>query len=221
MLRRIFRLLPLDLRTKKYLKYFYFRSMAALGLERFPALNNLDRKMLAYLPQRGGVFVEAGANDGVSQSNTWFLEAYRGWTGLLVEPVPELASLARRFRRAPVENVALGAPEQDGSTLVLVEADLMTTAFRSGGSSGRQISVPVRSLSALLDEHRITAIDFFSLDVEGFEIPVLKGLDLDRHAPKYMLIETGNVTAVAELLGPRYRLREALSGHDYLFERIS
>ena len=222
MLRRVFRWLPLTARTKKHLKYCYFRTMAVLGIERFPALNDLDRKMLAYLPRRGGVFVEAGANDGVSQSNTWFFEAYRGWSGLLIEPVPELAGLARRFRRAPVENVALGPADQDGAMLELAEADLMTGVYRgaSGEGQARRISVPMRPLSTLLDEHGISSIDFFSLDVEGYEIEVLKGLNLDRHAPQFILIETGNFEAVKAWLGSHYRFREALSGHDYLFERL-
>ena len=33
-----------------------------------------------------GVFVEAGAVDGVTNSNTLFFERYLGWSGLLVEP---------------------------------------------------------------------------------------------------------------------------------------
>jgi len=220
MFRQIFRLLPLDAHRKKYLKYFYFKGMAAIGFERFPALNALDRKMLAYLPQKGGTFVEAGANDGVSQSNTWFLETYRGWSGLLIEPVPELAHLARRFRRSPVVNVALGPKDEDGSTLDLIEADLMTRVDR-GTESGtaRRISVVMRPLSALLDEYAIRSIDFLSLDVEGFELVALRGLDLDRHTPEFILVETGDVTAVQGLLGNAYDYLEALSGHDHLFRR--
>ncbi|XP_069947625.1 uncharacterized protein [Cherax quadricarinatus] len=38
--------------------------------------------------QEGGVFVEVGAQDGVWLSNTWWLEAARGWRGLLVEADP-------------------------------------------------------------------------------------------------------------------------------------
>lgn len=217
MLRRLFRLLPLRPRTKKHLKFIYFRSMAALGIDEFPALNAIDRKMLAYLPQHGGVFVEAGANDGISQSNTWYLEAYRGWSGLLIEPVPELAALARRFRRAPVANVALGPA--DGATITLRLADL-TTAAETGpprNGSDRRITVPVRALSSLLDEHAIAAVDFFSLDVEGYEIPVLQGLDLARHRPKFILVETADFPGVRDLLAPKYEFVGVLSEHDYLF----
>ena len=47
----------------------------------------------------GGVFVDIGAYDGRTGSNTLFFERERGWTGLLVEPVPDMAiPLARRSR---------------------------------------------------------------------------------------------------------------------------
>jgi len=76
----------------------------AVGSARYSrmALNRIDRKLERHLDFDGGVFVEAGANDGVTQSNTYYFEKFRGWTGLLVEPEPALAAACRRNRRAPV-----------------------------------------------------------------------------------------------------------------------
>src|SRR4051812_7716391 len=37
-----------------------------------------------------GFFVEAGANDGLEQSNTYWLERFHGWRGVLVEAIPAL-----------------------------------------------------------------------------------------------------------------------------------
>jgi FkbM family methyltransferase len=222
MIRKIFQLLPFDLRTKKFLKFAYFKTAAMFGVEQFPALNGLDRKMLPYLPQRGGVFIEVGANDGVSQSNTWFLETYRDWRGLLIEPLPDLAALAKKFRKTPVANVALGSMEADGSSLDLISSDLVTKVD-SGASagSGKRVTVPVRALSRLLDEHGIMAVDFFSLDVEGYELPVLQGIDFNRHLPQFILVETSKFDEVSAFLQDRYELREKLSYHDYLFQARS
>ena len=217
MIRKLFKLLPFDLRTKKHLKFAYFKTAALLGIEQFPALNELDRKLLRYLPKRGGTFIEVGANDGVSQSNTWFLENYRGWSGLLIEPMPDLAAMAKKFRRAPVANVALGPTEMEGKTIELVPSDLVTRVASDSGNDARRISVPVRALSSLLDEHRLGAVDLFSLDVEGYEVEVLRGLDFSRHAPRFILVETAKPDEVAALLGGKYELREKFSYHDYLF----
>lgn len=51
------------------------------------SLNGLDEKLAPYLNFKGGIFIEAGANNGIRQSNTYYLEAVRGWKGILVEPV--------------------------------------------------------------------------------------------------------------------------------------
>jgi hypothetical protein len=61
-----------------------------------------------------------------------------------------------------------------------------------------------------------------SLDVEGFEAQVLAGLDFDRHAPRYLLVEQRDracSAAVAQLLAGRYRRCEQLSPHDVLYAR--
>jgi hypothetical protein len=50
------------------------------------ALNGLDDRLEAFIPRGVGYYVELGANDGIAQSNTYWLEAERGWSGLLIEP---------------------------------------------------------------------------------------------------------------------------------------
>ena len=52
-----------------------------------PALHGMDVKLDTILDKDGGFFIEAGANDGFTQSNTYWLERFRGWHGLLVEPM--------------------------------------------------------------------------------------------------------------------------------------
>ncbi|HEV2761676.1 MAG TPA: FkbM family methyltransferase, partial [Pyrinomonadaceae bacterium] len=83
--------------------------------------------------------------------------------------------------------------------------------------------VPARTLTSVLDEAGAPAVDFLSLDVEGFELGVLRGLDFDRHEPAAMLIECQTAEArdaVNEYLARRgYALEAKLTRHDYLFTR--
>ena len=59
-------------------------------------------------PRDRGYFVEAGANDGHLQSNTYYFERFKGWTGVLIEPIPELYNRCVRERpRSRVLNYAL------------------------------------------------------------------------------------------------------------------
>jgi FkbM family methyltransferase len=198
-------------------------------------LNGLDRKIIPYLPKSGGFFVEAGANDGIRQSNTYYLEKRRGWTGLLVEPIPRLAAKCRDNRRnSIVEECVLVAPENIGQEIEIVDLDLMT-AVVSGFSDvtemlkrislaervqkieSNKISVMSNSLNSLLELHQRYDIDLLSLDVEGFELEVLKGLDLKRFSVSVILIETTNLHLVQLALGDDYFLAQQFSHHDYVF----
>jgi FkbM family methyltransferase len=207
-----------------------------------PALYDMDAKLEQYLGFDGGFFVEAGANDGYDQSNTYYLERVRGWRGLLVEPVPFLLREAVRERpRSRVVGCALVAPDYTEPTVRLRYGGLMTTLAGARGSEEadrawvqpahafvqeepeHELVAPARTLSSLLDEAGAPPVDLLSLDVEGFEPQVLAGLDLDRHAPRFMLIEVGGVedrrAQVEAVLGDRYEPVVELSEFDVLYRR--
>ena len=63
----------------------YFRKTTNIG---YFGLNKIDHFLEEYFPHRNGYFVELGANDGMSQSNTLFLEKYKNFRGVLIEPFP-------------------------------------------------------------------------------------------------------------------------------------
>jgi FkbM family methyltransferase len=207
----------------------------------YTALYGMDRKLEKYLNFRGGTFIEAGANDGIAQSNSYFLENKYGWKGLLVEPVPKYYRMCQQARRAHTVNCGLGPFEKDGEELEILSGGLMSLpvtidekllrgrsvrqhasigAREFGGVAPELVKTRVRALSNVLDELAIKQVDFFSLDVEGFELEVLKGLDFTRHAPRFLLIETEQLAEVTGFLGARYTMIEALSHHDFLFRLV-
>ena len=55
--------------------------------KKYFGLNQIDKKIENYLNYDNGFYVELGANDGIQQSNTFFFEKYRGWKGVLIEPI--------------------------------------------------------------------------------------------------------------------------------------
>ena len=206
----------------------------------YTALYGMDRRLEKYLDFHGGTFIEAGANDGIAQSNSYFLENKFGWRGVLVEPVPKYYDMCCRARRAQVVNCGLGSFERDGDELDMLAGGLMSlplsvdekllhgrsvrqhAAFGArefGGAGPELVRTRIRALSNVLDEQGVQQVDFFSLDVEGFELEVLKGLDFTRHAPRFLLIETEQLAEVTAFLGSRYRMIDTLSHHDYLFRR--
>ena len=74
-------------------------------------------------------------------------------------------------------------------------------------------------LSQLLKDSQAPAtIDFLSLDVEGAEKEVLRGIDHNQYRFKYMLIECRDFDALKTYLQSiGYDFKEKLSHHDYLF----
>jgi FkbM family methyltransferase len=139
-----------------------------------------------------GVFVEVGANHPTLMSQTWHLEQ-QGWSGVLVEPNPELCELLRARRpRSRTFQVAAGNPEQTVEIdLLMGVSDLCSTLAPVLNSplSGAKVRVELRTLDSILAETKIERIDFLSIDVEGMELEVLRGFNLEKYAPRLILLE--------------------------------
>jgi FkbM family methyltransferase len=197
------------------------------------ALNDLDHKMKKYLDFENGTFIEAGGNDGLSQSNSYWFERFRGWRGILVEPVPDQAELCRRNRpQAEVINAALVADPSITSVRIKAarlmafipgtrsqaeeEAHLELAVEVQQLAEVSEIEVPAVTLASILDAHPGRKVDFLSLDVEGYEIPVLEGMAPERNRPKLILVETKNLEGALDALKGHYQAIDQLSYHDYL-----
>jgi FkbM family methyltransferase len=206
----------------------------AVGSQRFshPAFFGMDRRLAELMP-KGGTFLEAGAHDGYTQSNTYYLERFLGCHGVLVEPIPELYRKCERRRlRSQVFKCALAGPDGPES-LMIHFGDLMSTvndaSYAQGGLAvaGRQrysIEVPARTLSSVLTEAGVEHVDAMILDLEGHEVEALSGLDLERHAPRFLMLETSDGEAGGRakfdpVLESHFSFREMASDYDLLYER--
>jgi FkbM family methyltransferase len=201
------------------------------------ALNDLDLKLATHLNFRNGYFIEAGANDGLSQSNTAFFERYLGWRGLLIEPIPSLAAKCRVNRpKATIEQCALVAADYNERVVDIRYCNLMSVVNGARGSaeadqahieSGLQflapgeetytVSVPARTLQEVMHQHGVSHVDLLSLDVEGYEAEVLRGVDFAVVTPRYILVEANDPDSIEAVLGRRYELIAVLSHHDRLY----
>jgi len=174
--------------------------------------NELKEAFFAHA--RFGYFVEVGANAPCDLSQTRHLEQL-GWHGVLVEPQPELAAALRRQRLAKVYATACGSPQQAGRMMLLhlagIHSSLDPYLNISTISPQGAIEVPVMTLDEiLLDAGAPSPIDLLSVDVEGLEIEVLKGLDLNRWRPRLILVED---------LAMNLRLHRYLRSHGYKWMR--
>jgi FkbM family methyltransferase len=205
--------------------------------QRSYALNEIDRQLDSILQMRNGFFIEAGANDGKAQSNTLMLERRRGWKGLLIEPVPELFKKCSDYRFdchvVQAALVPLGYSKDSieinccglmSSVNRAMKSDEATAQHIAIGASEQKLqpyvsNVPARTLSDILDELQVKKVDLLSLDVEGFEADALRGIDFNRHAPTYILVEERFPEDVRNVLSPYYDSMCMLSHHDRLYVR--
>jgi FkbM family methyltransferase len=208
---------------------------------RYYGLHGLDRKLEAYIDYDNGYFVELGANDGISQSNTCYFERHRNWRGVLIEPILHNFQQCRQSR-SPENRYFCCACVSHGFDQRFVElaySNLMTTPVgletdigdplahaRSGevylreGEQVVPVLAPARTIDDILTEAQApSVIDLLSLDVEGAEIEVLKGLDHSRFRFRFILVECRSPELLETYLNDEgYALVDRLSQHDFLFE---
>jgi FkbM family methyltransferase len=197
------------------------------------SLHGLDIKLQKYLNFDNGFFIEAGANNGVHQSNTFLFEQNNNWAGLLIEPNYENYKRCIEYRpKCIVERCALVSKDYPFD---YIEGNFITHENFNGLSlmqgvtdehikdSSKIVKVPAKPIQTILDLHNITHVDFFSLDVEGYELEVLNGLNFDKISPNYILIETGSneeriESIINYMLSKNYEVVDRLSINDFLFK---
>jgi FkbM family methyltransferase len=168
----------------------------------------------------GGFYVDVGAADPQEDSVTKaFYE--RGWSGINIEPVDEyFRKLAEARPRDTNLHAAAGAeaglailnifPGTGLSTLDLATAE----RHQAAGRQPCQTLVPVLTLKAILEHCAPPTIHFLKIDVEGAEIDVLKGLDLNATRPWVIVVEG---TAPNSQISTREEWESLILSYDYDF----
>jgi FkbM family methyltransferase len=140
--------------------------------------NNSEKWLIREFGRFSTVFIDVGANRG--DWTALMLKETKGPTGLLFEPVPELATeLKRRFeneRGIKVINAAVS--DAPGEREFFIEpGDAKTSSLARGATSSRSRTCVVRvaTLDVATEQAGLKAIDFLKIDAEGYDLNVLEG----------------------------------------------
>lgn len=212
--RRLFNPVQRLARTKGVMLTKY-PSVALHGFPVFPILV----QYLSKLKNDHVRFIHVGANDGGGGDPLSYLAVDRKWSGILVEPQPEVFDqLVKNYEKSPgtyfFENVAIAprgkkdlvmyrapaciAAERSYATRtnLSTSADPHVTARTAGVAIDKleQFHIPCVTLDDLVAKHQFNELDVLLVDAEGLDAEVLMTLDMNRVAPLVVQFETVHLT---------------------------
>tara|TARA_B110000483_G_scaffold243416_1_gene333109 strand:- start:1950 stop:2675 length:726 start_codon:yes stop_codon:yes gene_type:complete len=145
--------------------------------------------------KENGVFVDIGANDGVSLSNTVFFEKVLKWNGLAIEPLPSAFEKLQANRECTAVNACVNDVDGEVSFMAVDGYAEMLSGIidryddrhiarikrenEKHGGSATQITVPGYRLSTLLRDTPFKVIDYMNIDTEGSEFDILQSIDFE------------------------------------------
>lgn len=167
--------------------------------------------------KRNGVFVDIGANDGITISNTAYLEKELNWSGIAIEPIPDVFEKLKSHRICTVLNACVTPQPGKAKFLEVVNGTdmLSTLAIHNHGLTARRLrknakrhnakimerEVDCLTFDSIVIENNITDIDFLSVDTEGGELEILRSIDFDRNPVRAISVENNYYTgAIREYL---------------------
>lgn len=142
------------------------------------------------LTEKTGCYVDVGAHDPVSLSNTYFFYR-RGWTGICLEPDQGLAEKFKAVRPKDIVVTAAASNYTGKGLFYQAKASVNSSLAKTSASSENAVEVDVCRLEDLLKKYNVQgdAIDFMSIDTEGTEIDVLEGLNCNYYRPRLFVLE--------------------------------
>jgi FkbM family methyltransferase len=135
---------------------------------------------------RNGIFVDVGAFDGAIMSNSYFFETQLDWAGICIEAHPaHFAKLKQNRNCTCVHGAAF-----DKKTKIRLRVSTVNKML-SGIDGAHNTEHRMRGKISFLDidtvvlkdlfvEHGIKTVDYLSVDTEGSELEVLKGIDFTK-----------------------------------------
>jgi FkbM family methyltransferase len=144
----------------------------------------------------GGTFIDIGAHDGVTYSNSFFFETVRGWRGIAIEPNPDAFAKALANRKCAVLNCCVSSGTGTVPFLKISGYSEMLSGIVDNyhpehrqrveqeigqfGGAAEIIPVEARNLNDIAAENGLSEVTYLSIDTEGSELPILQSIDFGR-----------------------------------------
>jgi FkbM family methyltransferase len=146
---------------------------------------------------KNGVFVDVGAHDGLSINNTIYFEKNNNWSGINIEPNPNVFNRLVKNRPNSINlNYAVSEKEAKLDFMMNTGYTEMLSGLKDNydtkhlqrierevkihGGKNNIIKVTAKRLESILDDNNISKINYLSIDVEGAEFSVIKSINFEK-----------------------------------------
>jgi FkbM family methyltransferase len=173
--------------------------------------------MYAYLYFKGkhdGFFIDIGAYDGITISNTYALENI-GWKGICVEPIFEIYQNLAKNRKCDCVNAAIHNEETELEFIQTkggrsgFKGNMSRRMLRAATAEGivKKLSIKTITFDSLMKKYDTKYIDFMSIDTEGSELAVLSSIDFKEYTFGLITIENNHGSQLKRFMAERgYKL---------------
>lgn len=144
----------------------------------------------------GGFFVDVGAHDGITINNTLFYEKNLGWKGIAIEPIPEIyQKLVKNRKCICIKGGAYDVNKLESFTKIDGYSEMLSgitsdynpkhlqridKEMKELGGKKKEISVQLYRLEDVFNTYKVKEVDYLSIDTEGSELKVLKGINFKK-----------------------------------------
>ncbi len=197
-----------ELFNKKYKKYFILNNYRKYLKMKFAKRRRytysqsgedviIDFIFTAFLKMEKPTYLDLGAHHSSIMSNTVFFYK-KGARGVLVEADPFLFEELKRNRRKDLcLNIGVGVTGEKEADFYILDAKALNTFSKEEVEKCRAytkvekiIKMPLLSINEIIEKHCLKTPDFISIDIEGLDFEVIKGLNFDKYRPKVFCVET-------------------------------
>lgn len=173
--------------------------------------------------RRDGFFLDVGCAWPIKSNNTYYLEKHLGWRGIGIDALADYGDAWKHERPGSRFFAYLVSDRSSDEETFYKSEDSGLSSTNREWATGKgfgiemnveEIEVPSTTLDALLEREQVQDVDLLAMDIEGYELPALRGFDLERYRPELIVTEGDSKEVQDYLAAHGYELIEKYLAYD-------